>query len=386
MSNELMRLVEDYASLGVHRTGGPADAATVDWMHDQLRARSLDVERIPAPWPGWSGDSSVDVGGSPIEHLVVPHAWTGSVDTSDVQVGSFSPRSGGVSAVLDDAVADCGDDPRPLLLATEHPNGELVGVNRNDLALRWHRPVVLCAGRDLERLRQGPMRVRVSGRHENAVATNLIARNRTAGQASAPLVLTTPLNGWFTCAGERGTGIAVLLDLVERLVDLPLLVLATTGHEVGYFGVRQLLPQLTEPLAAIVHVGASVAVLEEPTDTGDRADASEQPAFASTRVALTSLDDAAAAPIGAALAAVGLHTTANAPGWLGEGTVLCDLDAPLLSITGAGVDFHTPADTPDRATSAAALTAVADAFEEAARLLHAHSQTLGNSNAQPVPS
>ena len=133
-------------------------------------------------------------------------------------------------------------------------------------------------------------------------------------------------------------------------------------------------------------MGASVAVLEESTDTGDPADASEQRAFASTRVALTSLDDAAAAPIGVALAAVGLHTTANAPGWLGEGTVLCDLDAPLLSITGAGVDFHTPADTPDRATSAAALTAVADAFEEAARLLHAHSQTHGPSNAQPVPS
>ena len=55
----------------------------------------------------------------------------------------------------------------------------------------------------------------------------------------APAADHDPLTGWFGCAGERGTGVAVLLDLVERFADRPLLVLATGGHELDYLGVRQ---------------------------------------------------------------------------------------------------------------------------------------------------
>ena len=356
----MLRRVEEYASLGVHRTGGPADDATVDWMAEALEQVGLAVERRPAPYPGWSGRSELLVAGERVEHLLVPHGWNGSVDTDDVTVGSFDPRSGGHSSVLDDAVVAHAGDGRPLILATEHPEGELVGVNRHDLGVQWNHPVVLCAGRDAARLEAGPIHLVAEGRAHDAVATNLVARNTVDGP---PLVLTTPLNGWFGCAGERGTGIAVLLELVDRLADLPLLVLATTGHELGYFGVEALMPWLRgQRLAAVFHVGASVAVLAPAAD-GHRA-------LAPTRVAFTSVSDEVAAPIGAALSAAELRLRAATDRWLGEATVLADLPAPLLSVTGAGRDFHTPADTPERATSADALATVADSFELAARHLH----------------
>ncbi len=357
----MLRRVEEYAALGAHRTGGPADEPTVAWMAEQLTAAGLSVERRPVRYPGWTGDSRVTLNGASIGHLLVPHGWVGTVATDDVVVGAFNPFRGGDPVVLDSEVASLNTNGRPLVLATEHPLGELVGINRHDLRERWDYPVLLCAGRDADRLRTGPVHVEATGAAHDAEATNLLARNAVGGR---PLVLTTPLNGWFTCAGERGTGIAVLLELVQRLADLPLLVLATTGHELGYFGVRDLLPWLHgEELAGVVHVGASIAVVADPPSTEARP-------LTADRVAMTSLGDSDAGPIAEALAGADLSLATGVEQWLGEATVLCELASPLLSITGAGPDFHTPADTPERATTPDALDRVADALEASCRSLH----------------
>ena len=357
----MLRRVQEYAALGAHRTGGLADEPTVVWMAAALEQAGLVVEGRTAPYPGWTGRSELHVDGEPLDHLLVPYGWNGSVDTADVVVGSFDPRSGGLPSVLDDAVAAHDTGGRPLLLTTDHPDDELVGVNRHDLGVRWSHPVVLCAGRELDRLQRGDLRLRAEGRAHDAHATNLVASNGVDGR---PLVLTTPVNGWFGCAGERGTGIAVLLELVGRLADLPLLVLATTGHELGYFGVRALMPWLQDQqVTATFHIGASVAVL-----AGDVADP-DRP-LASTRVAFTSLSADEAPPVAESLTPAALSLIPDTDRWLGEATVLSELPVPLLSVTGAGADFHTPADTPERVTSAAALATVADAFEAAARRLH----------------
>ena len=69
------------------------------------------------------------------------------------------------------------------------------------------------------------VRLRLDAWTEPAII-NLEARNGLEA-----VLITTPLTGWFGCAGEQGTGVAVLLDLVERFADRPLLVLATGGHE-----------------------------------------------------------------------------------------------------------------------------------------------------------
>ena len=50
----------------------------------------------------------------------------------------------------------------------------------------------------------------------------------------------------------------------------------------------------------------------------------------------------------------------------GEGEAFVRWGAPLLSSTGAGVDFHTPDDVPARVTSPAALARVADVYLVAA--------------------
>ena len=70
------------------------------------------------------------------------------------------------------------------------------------------------------------------------------------GQPGRRLVLTTPLNGWFGAAGERGAGITVLRHVAERLADRPLTVVATGGHELGCLGAYAWVDRCTEPPAS----------------------------------------------------------------------------------------------------------------------------------------
>ena len=81
------------------------------------------------------------------------------------------------------------------------------------------------------------------------------------------IVVSTPSSGWFTCAGELGPGIAMLLALAEwvttRSEGLNYLFVATSGHELDFLGARLFHEaNLAPPPArthAWLHLGASVA-------------------------------------------------------------------------------------------------------------------------------
>lgn len=367
--DELFDLVVQYHALGPHRTGTDVDVATAAWMSHQLTERGCAVNRDQLEFPQWQCTSRLTCDDARVEHLPVFYEWHGTIETDEVQVVDFDAASGGLPGVVGPAAQDARDaGAAATVLATAHPEGSLVAVNRTLTDPVSGFPTVLVAGRELDRLRAGRVELTMSAVVEPGTTTNIVARNPTAGrdQAGRPLVLTTPMNGWFGCAGERGTGIAVLLHLVQRLAHLPLVVVATAGHELGYFGGHRWVDQTDTDPGAVVHVGASVAV-------EDRS-AGRSGALAGTRLAMSNLGRDRAQPVAEALARADLALDADTTRWLGEGEAFVKLGAPLLSFTGAGLDFHTPEDTPDRATSAASLARVANAIGDAAdamwRLLH----------------
>lgn len=370
-----MALVEEFTSLGDHRTGSEVDRGTVEWMADQLRERDLEVERIAVPFDRWVATSSLTLDGVEVEHLAVPYEWTGSVATDDIEIVQFDAMSGGFPELLGAPVAMARDtDAEAVVLATQHPDGSLVAVNRVPGEGSGF-PTLLVAGRDFDRLvdgaRRGAVRLDMGASIEPGETSTLVARSEAASTGEdPPLLLTTPLNGWFGCAGERGTGIAVLLHLVERFGDRPLLVVVTGGHELDFFGAKQWVADRMDPVdlaarvepAAIVHIGASVAV-EDIAETGERT-------LGAMRLAMTSLPAVDAEPVAGALEPAGLALGADTADWIGEGQAFSEMDAPMLSFTGSGIDFHTPQDMPDRATSPAALAAVATGIGGAVAELH----------------
>lgn len=354
---DLYALVERYHGFGIHRAGTDADRATVDWYTDELEQRGLIVERLPVAFDRYVFDSSLTADGQPIGHLPLSYEWTGSIDTTDIEVVLADPHAGGRDDDLADALGRRGD---ALVIATAHAEGSLVALNR-DPEDRGGHPTVLIAGRDHERLVSASARhLRLSARIEPAQTTNLFA-HRPGVDPTDALMLTTPLTGWFGCAGERGTGVAVLLDLVERLVDRPIVVLATGAHELGYLGVAQWVAANPPRPRAIVHVGASIAV-DTVGDDGIRQ-------LVPTRLAMTDRSGDAADAIGRALEPAAFHYRPDTDAWLGESEVFCTLDVPMISFTGSGADFHTPEDTPERATSPESLATVAAAIAAATEAL-----------------
>ena len=358
----LYELVERYWSFGIHRTGTDVDDATSAWVADELAARGILVEPEVVPFDRWDAAGTLTCDGEPVEHLAVPYEWTGSLDTTSLAVlESDDPHHGGRPEALAEPIAGArASGADALIVPTVHPEGSLRAVNRNPEAGVSGFPVVLVAGRDADRLRDGSLRLVLDAATRPATTTNVIGRNQVAGR---PLILTTPLTGWFGCAGERGTGVAVFLHLVDALADLPLLVNATGGHELTWFGARRWVEANTGiDAAAVVHVGASVAVVEPGTGP-------DRPLI-STRTARTSLPSPRAATMSEVLASVGLDLRPDSESWLGEAQSFCHLGIPLLSFTGAGRDFHCPEDTPARATTPRAMARVATAFERAARELY----------------
>ena len=322
-------------------------------MEGRFAALGLSTTRLDAPFDRYVTDSTLTADGVEVDHLPFFYEWTGSIDTTDVEVVLADAHAGGRDHDLDhttDAAATAA-----LVIATEHPDGSLVAVNRrpgprwaSDRARRRPRPARLNAAETV--------RLRLDARIEPALTTNLEACN---GLEGPQLLITTPLTGWFGCAGERGTGVAVLLDLLERFADRPLLVLATGGHELDYLGVRQWVgarrAEHGEPPVAVIHVGASIAV-DEPADDGSRH-------LIPTRLAMTDASGETAERIRAALEPAAFIFRPETESWLGESEVFCDLDVPMLSFTGSGIAFHTPEDTTAQVTSAASLTLVADGLQ-----------------------
>lgn len=350
---DLYRIVCEYAALGHHRSGTDRDTATTEWFAEFMSDLG-DVTTAPVEFDRYEASSELTVDGRPLEHLPLYYEFTGDVDTSDVAVRRFDPLGGGFPDVADELIEQTRRAGREALaIATDHPEGELVAINRELAASRSGLPTVLVAGCHYDTLASSAVRLRltaglVAGRTANIEVSN--------GQPGRRLVLTTPLNGWFGAAGERGTGIAVLRHVAERLADRPLTVVATGGHELGYMGAYAWVDRCTEPPACVAHIGASLAV-ETAVGGGCR--------LIDSRIAMTTLGESAARGVAAALDGAGITLRCDSDMWLGEGEAWSLLGVPVLSTTGAGPDFHTPSDIPERATSPGALATVADAAHRA---------------------
>ncbi len=352
----LYRLVEEYAEFGIHRTGTAADHLTAEWLAVQLSDRGLAVDRDEFPFARWQADGEVTVGGEPVDWIGVHREWDGAVPPGPVHAVARSVGHGG-EMPFDDVVAEAtAAGCTSVVLATEHHAGSLVAVNRAPGQATGF-PVLLVPGRLGDRLSEAEVRVDVTATTVAGRTANLVARNDVPGD---PLVLGTPLTGWFTCAGERGTGIAVLLELVERFAHLPLLVVATAAHEFDNEGLERWFAGWDGAARAVVHVGAAVASEEPDPDGGRR--------LASTRMARIRGAGHADAMV-EALGDARYTTFVDPEQWLGEGAVWQRRPMPILSLSGAGPWFHTPEDLPEASTSPEALAVAADAVSRAAALL-----------------
>jgi hypothetical protein len=301
------------------------------------------------PWsfPRWTATWAAELDGQPIDALPLFYESTGSFDAASIDV-----------------------------VATEHPGGLLTVKNRHALpeTIAASRATMFVPGRFAGRTKDVRAQI-IDARIATGHSVNVSA-SYGCEFADAQVLIATPLSGWFHCASERGTGIAVARDLARSLAEegYRVALLGTSGHELFNIGLEHYLANHAVHAPVIVHVGASVGARSPQAAPNDPQPEIMPDVALSDSVYVTSNQP----DRGASLAACGFRhrTVANDPKlWIGEGTRWCTQNRPLLSVAGMSHWFHTPQDIAELATHPTLLARVARALlEDTLQLIKANGQ------------
>lgn len=355
--HELFELTAHYHDLGEHRTGTAADLATADWFFGRLADLGGSLNRRQVVFDRYDVRTSlVDADGEAIPCDAVYYEFLGRFEGTDVAIAA-APKQGTGNASAFDGLLSGRDEP--LVIVIEHgPPGHVVMPNR-PIGTCGRPPAVVVPSDAADRL--GGVTLMVDAQLVPGVCE---ASSAVLGDGP-PVTVTTPLSGWFGCASERGSGAAVALDLVARLAESrTVTVVACSGHELDHLGLHTWLDDAVArgevPLGPVIHLGASVAA----TDDGEL-----EPRFV-----LHDRDASSAwvAELTTAVAPANYRVVAPDDPWPGEGRNWRPHTRDVLSFTGSGRWFHTTGDTPEQATTPAALGVVRDAIWDATRSFLGH--------------
>lgn len=361
----LYSIVEEYASLGDHRTGTQVDHDTTDWFCDQLErvgarveSREFAVDIYRAEWRLVIDDEEVP--SIPLFYEGVGSVRTSAVGRDVLEVQSYDGVFRDLLGIVEAAHKASNE---ALVISTVCANNSIYAINRKP-ELASGLPTLLVPGRLSGQLADAHIELELDAFIESGQSRDTIGYFGTANQP--PIVVTTPLSGWFSCAGERGTGIAVALSVAQSLAEVaPVILVATSGHELDYAGAWQYTRAVEQSPHLVVHVGASVAASEHPPRDGVAE-------LTSALQLLTHLPSDRHQRVGDVVSSLGVTAQAVAqPGdpwsWFGESSCWARFGAPMISLTGEFPLFHTPEDTIERATTQALLDRVDGVFLDAVR-------------------
>lgn len=281
-------VLERYAGFGDKAAGGPGDNACGAWLEGELARAGYACERqvFQTPWFDVR-QATVEAGEARAEVIpqavVVPTGPVGvagplQLDTSAADLSGalalvvlpHQRWSTSLSPVVQRRVGDAlRRGAVGAVLVTTGPTGEAIALNARPEKPAFDRPVAVLAPKDagpfLAAAAAGaPAVLTIDGQGGRRPAFNNVARLDRG--AAKTFILSTPRSGWFTCAAERGSGVAVWLSLAlwaaRSVRHLNIELLATSAHEYEYLGGEHYLEHPHPAPAATrlwLHVGANAA-------------------------------------------------------------------------------------------------------------------------------
>ena len=281
-------VLERYFGFGDKSSGGPGDTAVGAWLESELTRAGYQCGRHSFTTPFFdAAETTLSVEGhtAPVipqaivtqtgpEGLSAPLKSTHGDARLDGAIALIVLPSRRWSSALDGLIQSELTDVRArgaaaAIIITTGPSGEALALNAPAHRDPDAVPTAVLAPSDarpfLDAAADGRTgRLVIAGRGGERPAFNLTARlDRGAGRS---LVLSTPRSGWFGCAGERGSGIAVWLEaalwLAARSDPVDVDLVAISGHEYENLGGEAYLHHHAPPpdrTRLWVHVGANLA-------------------------------------------------------------------------------------------------------------------------------
>jgi hypothetical protein len=286
--------IRQYEQLGDHRTGLPGDDATTEWLASELSNLGIEpiVESYPFPLFEYkTAELSADdihITGIPMFDggMTGPQGVQGELadDSEDDLFGKIVIAN---SAIRRDVrwmephakehyenIAQRG--AVGVIVPTGDPDGKIVLRNAESIRAAFELPVLQVEPGAIKQLRSrliigGSAILTIDAHRLSSTATNVIANLESADASGKPGIgIMTPKSGWFTCAAERGGGLATWLAIAEamnkwRARPSSFHFSATGGHELGHQGLIHHLKTyksdqsgMTHPAHTWLHLGASI--------------------------------------------------------------------------------------------------------------------------------
>ena len=367
------RRIRAYEELGIHRTGREADDLTTPWMMEELRLLGVDAD-----WQTWRfprveiHEAAIRFGGWDIPAVPI---YDGAFTDHDGLTGVLR-RDNGPGIVVWEFAHDDQERMAPgiyssfelarqdgadgIILVMGDPDGEIVLRNAERPLDPIELPVLQVApnhaGPILDAIGSEATMI-VDGGRLDAPAHNVIGSIPGADPHAAPVVLMTPKSGWYTCAAERGGGIAVWLEVAGRIAAhsgrRTLNLVASSGHELHHLGLDHYIRELGDAahdVHAWMHLGASIGSRNGQSSYA----ASDDELFNLATDALNAQGiERQPFPVGSA--------------GFGEARNIGEINGRFVSILGGHPYFHSPQDTYDRCIDPNSLAQHTKAVEQIVR-------------------
>ena len=292
-----------YIGFGNKQSGGPGDQACGHWLEDELGKAGYSIERqgFSVPWfeeeraELISGEARALVWPQPIVRSTGSDGITGPIIRVDARGLSDRPLENAIALVdlpfgrwssmfwdqvrtpVDAAMAG---GAKACVIVTNGPSGKVIALNTDGRQPLYEQPVALLAPDDAAPFFAAAQRgeavtLYLTGKGGWRPAFNLVGKiDRGRGRW---LVVSTPRSGWFTCAGERGGGIAAWLHIArwasKALPDYDLAFVCNSGHEYQHLGAEELLQKVAPKpgeTAFWFHLGANLAARDWHDVVGPR--------------------------------------------------------------------------------------------------------------------
>lgn len=287
--DELYHTVEKYVSLGEHRTGTSADTATSAWLRKELISYGYDVkyldfamrEFFPAnvflahdkdtvhAFPLWWVNEQI---ANTVQGTLVEEKDVKAYKQHDIVLIHLPVKNGKTNAYID-SLTNRG--VAGIVAITDNPSGEIQAYNTSKDQQPWRVPVILVAPKDsaaiLSFVKQKVI-LSISGEFKTVQARNVYGK---IGHGDQYIIISTPISGWFTCGGERGTGVAIWLGLAKWAAKqnskYTFVFTGNSGHEHAFYGAHQYLEShapAPEKTHLWIHFGAGAATLKYKVSNG----------------------------------------------------------------------------------------------------------------------
>ncbi|WP_127112632.1 hypothetical protein [Shimia sediminis] len=352
-------IVKRYASFGWHRTGWAQMDQCAEWLRCLLQEQGAAVDFLPFDYPFFKSVVNSERGTSPGSVEMLYFCWTGETIISNPMIsgidiaGSDTEISDTLNALTGRAQLQGNDG---LILSTDSSVAGLCGINRKEGA-GLDFPTVLASPEFRKEISKAPIPLHCQASIETR-RSECIRAIFQGPNPEYPLVVTTPVSGWFECAGERAAGLAIAITVAREMSKTRTVhLLLAQGHEIGSLGGYQMNTIYQgASLSGVLHIGSCVG----NTDADLVAVCSApSPNYNEISEALLQLDLVPEIP----------KDPSNPEFWLGEAQCWASNEYPMLSIAGQTKLFHTQADLPDAATNGQSLATAAHCLLNAAKSL-----------------